>query len=77
MYQHLPKETVKHYLGNWKPPPRTRKAAKSSRNSKAGRRRERRADELQADHAATQKQFEAEAALIKEKMISGNGIPDV
>ena len=78
MYRHMPKETVRQYLGNWRPPPRARKGAKPSRNGKAGRRRERRADELQAVHAATKKQFEAEAEAIKAKMLSNKGgIPDV
>ena len=78
MYRHLPKETVRHYLGNWRPPAGSRKGPKPGRNSKAGRRRERRAEELQAEHAATSKQFEEEAEAIKAKMLSSKSdIPDV
>ncbi|KAK9830650.1 hypothetical protein WJX74_000268 [Apatococcus lobatus] len=78
MYRHMPRELATHYLGKWRPPPKVSKGATSARNSKAGRRRERRAEELQASHAATKKQFEAEAEQIKAKMLTSKGaIPDV
>ena len=78
MYRHMPRDLATHYLGKWRPPPKASKGVKTARNSKAGRRRERRAEELQASHAATKKQFEAEAEQIKAKMLSTNGaIPDV